>query len=162
MDPGFSQLAILWEREKTQSIAFGSSVVAPKRCTGHHLELLAISPTWIPKCAPSITWPGEKKWQNSSCSTPTHSQGSTTEASKGRGMWFLTLQHYTCASKIYIQTKMDRMIINNTKFHHSERIPFKAVTGEVGGAQSVTWCWIEIPSSTVMDPGFSPYPCIFK
>jgi hypothetical protein len=24
MDPGFSQLAILWEREKTQSIAFGS------------------------------------------------------------------------------------------------------------------------------------------
>jgi hypothetical protein len=45
MDPGFSQLAVLWEREKTQSIAFGSSVVAPKRCTGHHLELLAISPT---------------------------------------------------------------------------------------------------------------------
>ena len=26
----------------------------------------------------------------------------------------------------------------NTKFHHSQRIPFKAVTGEVGGAQSVT------------------------
>jgi hypothetical protein len=24
-----------------------SSVVAPKRCTGHHLELLAISPTWM-------------------------------------------------------------------------------------------------------------------
>jgi hypothetical protein len=47
MDPGFSQLAVLWEREKTQSIAFGSSVVAPKRCTGHHLELLAISPTWM-------------------------------------------------------------------------------------------------------------------
>jgi hypothetical protein len=42
MDPGFSQLAVLWEREKTQSIAFGS-----KRCTGHHLELLAISPTWM-------------------------------------------------------------------------------------------------------------------
>ena len=39
MDPGFSQLAVLWEREKTQSIAFGSSVVAPKRCTGHHLKL---------------------------------------------------------------------------------------------------------------------------
>jgi hypothetical protein len=33
MDPGFSQLAVLWEREKTQSIAFGSSVVAPKCCT---------------------------------------------------------------------------------------------------------------------------------
>jgi hypothetical protein len=49
-----------------------------------------------PKCAPSITWPGEKKWRNSSCSTPAHSQGSTTEASKGRGMWFLTLQYYTC------------------------------------------------------------------
>ena len=47
MDPGFSQLAVLWEREKIQSIAFGSSVVAPKRCTGHHLELLAISPTWM-------------------------------------------------------------------------------------------------------------------
>jgi hypothetical protein len=47
MDPGFSQLAVLWEREKTQSIAFGFSVVAPKRCTGHHLELLAISPTWM-------------------------------------------------------------------------------------------------------------------
>jgi hypothetical protein len=47
MDPGFSQLAVLWEPEKTQSIAFGSSVVAPKRCTGHHLELLAISPTWM-------------------------------------------------------------------------------------------------------------------
>jgi hypothetical protein len=47
MDPGFSQLAVLWEREKTQSIAFGSSVVAPKRFTGHHLELLAISPTWM-------------------------------------------------------------------------------------------------------------------
>jgi hypothetical protein len=47
MDPGFSQLAVLWEREKTQFIAFGSSVVAPKRCTGHHLELLAISPTWM-------------------------------------------------------------------------------------------------------------------
>jgi hypothetical protein len=31
MDPGFSQLAVLWEREKTHSIAFGSSVVAPKR-----------------------------------------------------------------------------------------------------------------------------------
>jgi hypothetical protein len=29
MDPGFSQLAVLWERVKTQSIAFGSSVVAP-------------------------------------------------------------------------------------------------------------------------------------
>jgi hypothetical protein len=40
MDPGCSQLAVLWEREKTQSIAFVSSVVAPKRCTGHHLELL--------------------------------------------------------------------------------------------------------------------------
>jgi hypothetical protein len=26
-----------------------------------------------PKCAPSITWPGEKKWRNSSCSIPTHS-----------------------------------------------------------------------------------------
>ena len=37
MDPGFSQLAVLWEREKTLSIAFGFSVVAPKRCTGHHL-----------------------------------------------------------------------------------------------------------------------------
>jgi hypothetical protein len=47
MDSGFSQLAVLWEREKTQSIAFGSSVVAPKRCTGHHLKLLAISPTWM-------------------------------------------------------------------------------------------------------------------
>jgi hypothetical protein len=33
MDPGFSQLAVLWEREKTQSIAFGSSVVAPKRAS---------------------------------------------------------------------------------------------------------------------------------
>ena len=42
-----SQLAVLWERGKTQSIAFGSSVVAPKRCTGHHLELLAILPTWM-------------------------------------------------------------------------------------------------------------------
>jgi hypothetical protein len=40
MDPGFSQLAVLWEREKTQSIAFGSSVVAPKRCTGHHFLFL--------------------------------------------------------------------------------------------------------------------------
>jgi hypothetical protein len=40
-------LGVLWEREKTQSIAFGSSVVAPKRCTGHHLELLAISPMWM-------------------------------------------------------------------------------------------------------------------
>jgi hypothetical protein len=47
MDPGFSQLAVLWEREKTRSIAFGPSVFAPKRCTGHHLELLAISPTWM-------------------------------------------------------------------------------------------------------------------
>jgi hypothetical protein len=47
MDPGFSQLVVLWEREKTQSSAFGSSVVAPKRCTGHHLKLLAISPTWM-------------------------------------------------------------------------------------------------------------------
>ena len=47
MDPGFSQLAVLWEREKTQSIAFGSSVVAPKCCTGHHWELLTISPTWM-------------------------------------------------------------------------------------------------------------------
>jgi hypothetical protein len=28
-------------------VPFGSSVVAPKRCTGHHLELLAISPTWM-------------------------------------------------------------------------------------------------------------------
>jgi hypothetical protein len=28
-------------------IAFGFSVVAPKRCTGHHLELLAILPTWM-------------------------------------------------------------------------------------------------------------------
>jgi hypothetical protein len=27
MHPGFSQLAVLWEREKTQSIAFGSTVV---------------------------------------------------------------------------------------------------------------------------------------
>jgi hypothetical protein len=27
MDPGFSQLAVLREREKTQSIAFGSPVV---------------------------------------------------------------------------------------------------------------------------------------
>jgi hypothetical protein len=51
-----------------------------------------------PKCVPSITWPGEKKWRNSSCSTPTPSQGNTTEASKGRGMWFLTLQHYLCAN----------------------------------------------------------------
>jgi hypothetical protein len=47
MDPGFSRLAILWELEKTQSIAFGSSVVAPKRCKGHHLERLAISSTWM-------------------------------------------------------------------------------------------------------------------
>jgi len=47
MDPGFSQLAVLCEREKTQSIAIGSSVVAPKRCTGHHLELLASLPTWM-------------------------------------------------------------------------------------------------------------------
>jgi hypothetical protein len=47
MDPGFSQLAVLLKREITQSIAFGSSVVAPKRCTEHHLELLAISPTWM-------------------------------------------------------------------------------------------------------------------
>jgi hypothetical protein len=31
MDPGFSQLAVLWEREKTQSIDFGFSVVAPKQ-----------------------------------------------------------------------------------------------------------------------------------
>jgi hypothetical protein len=48
MDPGFSQLAVLWEREKTQFIAFGSSVVALKRCTGHHLELLAIKPDAAP------------------------------------------------------------------------------------------------------------------
>jgi hypothetical protein len=47
MDPGFSPLVVLWEREKTQSIAFGSSIVAPKRCTGHNLELLAILPTWM-------------------------------------------------------------------------------------------------------------------
>jgi hypothetical protein len=40
MDPGFSQLVVLWEREKTQSIAFGSSVVAPKRCTGQNLVLM--------------------------------------------------------------------------------------------------------------------------
>jgi hypothetical protein len=32
---------------QTQSIAFGFSVVAPKRCTGYHLELLAILPTWM-------------------------------------------------------------------------------------------------------------------
>jgi hypothetical protein len=48
----------------------------------------------VPLASPD---PEKKKWRNSSCSTPTHSQGSTTEASKGRGMWFLTLQHYTCA-----------------------------------------------------------------
>ena len=48
----------------------------------------------VPLASPD---PERKKWRNSSCSTPTHSQGSTTEASKGRGMRFLTLQHYTCA-----------------------------------------------------------------
>jgi hypothetical protein len=39
-----------------QSIAFGSSVVAPKRCTGHHLELLAISSTWmfVLVCYPNV------------------------------------------------------------------------------------------------------------
>jgi hypothetical protein len=30
MDPGFSQLAVPWEREKTQSIAFGSKCLHPK------------------------------------------------------------------------------------------------------------------------------------
>ena len=31
-----------------------------------------------PKCAPASPDPEKKKWRNSSCSTPTHSQGSTT------------------------------------------------------------------------------------
>jgi hypothetical protein len=61
--------------------------------------------------------PEKKKRRISSCSTPTHSQESTTEASKG-------------------QSSLEGSI--NTKFHHSQRIPFKTVTGEVGGAQSVT------------------------
>ena len=42
-----SQLAVLWERETTQSIASGTFVVATKRCTGHHLEHQAISLTWM-------------------------------------------------------------------------------------------------------------------
>jgi hypothetical protein len=46
--------------------------------------------------------------------------------------------------------------------HHSQRIHLKAFTGEVGGAQSGTWCWIEIPSSTVMDPGFSQLNDTYK
>ena len=47
---------------------------------------------------------------------------------------------------IWLQSSLQGSI--NTKFHHSQRIHLKAVTGEVGGAQSGTWCWIEIPSST--------------
>ena len=38
----------LWEREKIQSIAFGSSIVAPKRCTGHHVD----SPVFLTMLTP--------------------------------------------------------------------------------------------------------------
>jgi hypothetical protein len=37
MDPGFSQLAVLWEREKLSPLPLVSLLLQPKRCTGHHL-----------------------------------------------------------------------------------------------------------------------------
>ena len=71
--------------------------------------------------------------------------------SPGNGVEQLEFRHFFSPGQVMLGAHLGLHLASVVawRFHHSQRIPFKAVTGEVGGAQSVTWCWIEIPSSTV-------------